>query len=154
MEDKKNIEEDKRMIQKIALKIVKLIGTVESVIIHTVLFTLAILLYIFNCYDRDTIMLVVTTIVSLEAIYLSIFIQMGMNNHGKKLEEIKENVEDIQENVEDIQENVEDIQEDVEELNEEDDEEDEEDDEDLKKIKDTLEILVKEIKDLKKKNKK
>lgn len=135
------------MIEKIALKIVKLIGTVGSVIVHTVIFTLAILLYAFNCYDRESIMLVVTTIVSLEAIYLSIFIQMGMNNHGKKLEEIKENVEDIQENVEDIQE-------DVEELNEEENDEDDEDDEDLKKIKDTLEILVKEIKDLKKKNKK
>lgn len=140
MDDKKNIEEDKRMIEKIALKIVKLIGTVGSVIVHTVIFTLAILLYAFNCYDRESIMLVVTTIVSLEAIYLSIFIQMGMNNHGKKLEEIKENVEDIQE--------------DVEELNEEENDEDDEDDEDLKKIKDTLEILVKEIKDLKKKNKK
>lgn len=147
MDDKKNIEEDKRMIEKIALKIVKLIGTVGSVIVHTVIFALAILLYAFNCYDRESIMLVVTTIVSLEAIYLSIFIQMGMNNHGKKLEEIKENVEDIQENVEDIQE-------DVEELNEEENDEDDEDDEDLKKIKDTLEILVKEIKDLKKKNKK
>jgi peptidoglycan hydrolase CwlO-like protein len=147
MDDKKNIEEDKRMIEKIALKIVKLIGTVGSVIVHTVIFTLAILLYAFNCYDRESIMLVVTTIVSLEAIYLSIFIQMGMNNHGKKLEEIKENVEDIQENVEDIQE-------DVEELNEEENDEDDEDDEDLKKIKDTLEILVKEIKDLKNKNKK
>ena len=146
MDDKKNIEEDKRMIEKIALKIVKLIGTVGSVIVHTVIFALAILLYAFNCYDRELIMLVVTTIVSLEAIYLSIFIQMGMNNHGKKLEEIKENVEDIQENVEDIQE-------DVEELNEDEDEEDDED-VDLKKIKDTLEILVKEIKDLKKKNKK
>lgn len=153
MVDKKNIEDDS-MIEKIALKIVKLIGTVESVIIHTILFTLAILLYIFNCYDRETIMLVVTTIVSLEAIYLSIFIQMGMNNHGKKLEEIKDNVEDIQENVEDIQENVEDIQEDVEELNDDDNDDDNEDDEDIKKIKDTLDILVKEIKDLKKKNKK
>lgn len=153
MVDKKNIEDDS-MIEKIALKIVKLIGTVESVIIHTILFTLAILLYIFNCYDRETIMLVVTTIVSLEAIYLSIFIQMGINNHGKKLEEIKENVEDIQENVEDIQENVEDIQEDVEELNDDDNDDDNEDDEDIKKIKDTLDILVKEIKDLKKKNKK
>jgi peptidoglycan hydrolase CwlO-like protein len=145
MKDKNNIEGDKRMIEKFALIIVKQMGTVGSVIIHTILFTIAILLYIFNCFDRDTILLVLTTIVSLEAIYLSVFIQMGLNS-------LKENVEDIQENVEDIQENVEDIQEDVEELNEDEDEEDDED-EDLKKIKETLDILVKEIKDLKKKNK-
>jgi len=49
----------------------------------------------------------------LEAIYLSIFIQMSVNIQAQKLQTLQENVEDIQEDVEDIQEDVQEIQEDT-----------------------------------------
>lgn len=154
------------MIEKITLRLIHWIGSVSSLIIHTILFTISFILYIFNIFDRNTILLIVTTIVSLEAIYLSIFIQMSVNLQSKKLQSVAEDVEDIQENVEDIQENVEDIQEDVEDIQESvdefnEDEEDEEEDEDIKEIhntmkvvQDTLEKLMKEVVELKKRNKK
>ena len=41
-------------------------------------------------------MLILTTIVSLEAIYLSIFIQMSVNHHSYRLDEVSEDIEDIQ----------------------------------------------------------
>lgn len=100
------------MIEKLALKSIRWIGSVNSLIIHTIVFTMGFLLY-FLGFDFTRILLVITTIVSLEAIYLSIFIQMSVNLQGQKIKEIQENVEDIQENVEDIQENVEEIQEDT-----------------------------------------
>jgi uncharacterized membrane protein len=146
--------------ERLALHIISLLGSVASVIIHTILF---VLLWIYTDFSF------LTAVVSLEAIYLSILIQMSVNYQSKRLqsiqedvEDIQENVEDIQENVEDIQENVEEIQEDVEEINEDEDEEEEEeedeDDEDIKEInatmkimQDMLEKLMKEVIELKKK---
>ena len=66
----------------------------------------------------DTILLILTTAVSLEAIYLAIFIQMTVNRTTVSLEEAKEDIEDIAEDVEDLEENVEDISEDVEDISE------------------------------------
>jgi SAM-dependent methyltransferase len=54
-------------------------------------------------FDKNTILLVLTTIVSLEAIYLSIFIQMSVNLHSKKLQSVASEVEELQKGVEDIQ---------------------------------------------------
>ena len=105
------------MIEKIALKSIHWIGSVNSLIIHTIVFIMGFLLY-FLGFDFTKILLVITTLVSLEAIYLSIFIQMSVNLQAQKIKEIQENVEEIQENVEDIQENVEDIQENVEDIQE------------------------------------
>lgn len=128
------------MIEKLAMKITNWIGSVNSVIIHTIIFVVMILLWIFAPIiplDRGYILLILTTLVSLEAIYLSIFIQMSVNYQSQKLHNIQEHVEDIQENVEELNE----------------DDEDDDDDEDIKKIKETLDLLVKEIKGLKRKNK-
>jgi peptidoglycan hydrolase CwlO-like protein len=145
----------RNFIEKMVLNIINLMGSVSSLIIHTVFFVYAWLF---------TTQLFLTTVVSLEAIYLAILIQLSINFQTKRLEHIQENVEDIQENVEDIQENVEEIQgdveeiqEDVEEINEDEENEDEED-EDLKEIhatmkvfQETLDKLMKEVVDLKKK---
>ncbi len=87
------------------------------------------------------ILLVFTTIVSIEAIYLSLFIQMTVNQQAKSLKEVEEDVEDIQENIEDIQEDVEEISEDVEDITE-----DDEKDEERKKFQVvTLETLSRDI---------
>ena len=63
----------------------------------------------FNVSASD-ILLILTTIVSLEAIYLSIFIQITVNRQSAELEEVSEDIEEIQEDVEEIQEDVEEIQ--------------------------------------------
>jgi uncharacterized membrane protein len=62
----------------------------------------------------DKVLLILTTVVSLEAIYLSIFIQMSVNRQARRLREVSQDIEEIQEDVEEIQEDVEEIAEDVE----------------------------------------
>jgi len=134
------------MIEKITQKIIHSIGSVASLVVHTILFVSAFIFILFG-FNVTNVLLVLTTIVSLEAIYLSIFIQMSVNLQSKKLTDIQEDVDDIQEDVEEIQKDVEEIQED-------DEEDDEDDDSDLQDIKNTLEKLMKEVIDLKKQYKK
>jgi peptidoglycan hydrolase CwlO-like protein len=86
---------------------------------------LSLLLSTFWGKLRSLVLLVLTTLVSLEAIYLSIFIQLSVNHQAralanveKDIDEIQEDVEEIAEDVEEIAEDVEDIAEDVEEMQE------------------------------------
>ena len=122
--------EDKKL-ESFSNKVIQGVGSIGSLIVHTILFMVFFVLFLFGI-EIDKILLILTTIVSLEAIYLSIFIQMSVNIQTRKLnsvasdvegiqkdvEEIQENVEEIQENVEEIQENVEEIQENTEDENE------------------------------------
>jgi len=153
-------------LERVAILATRWIGSTNSLVIHTILFITAFLLYFWG-FELDNILLVLTTIVSLEAIYLSIFIQMSVNRQTRKLhavardvdeiqedvEEIQKDVDEIQEDVEDIQKDVDEIQEDVEEIQEEDEEEEKEekkDDEILARMEETLGKLIEEIMDLKK----
>lgn len=120
------------MVERIAISVMNWIGSVSSLVIHTLFFIGGFLLYFLDIFDRNTVLLVITLIVSLEAIYLSIFIQMSVNLQSKKLQDVAEDLEDIQENVEEIQESV-------------DDEDDDEEDEDIKEIQETLNKLMKEV---------
>lgn len=141
------------------------IGSVSSLFVHTVLFAIAFGLVLFG-FALEQVLLVVTTIVSLEAIYLAIFIQMAINQQAQSLEEVEKDVDEIQdkveeihEDVEEIQEDVEDIQEDVQEIQEDVDEIEKDDTEDekrdrqnkqvLDKIESSLGDLIKEIEKLK-----
>lgn len=94
------------------------VGSPSSFIIHTVAFIAAFLIGILKWASWEIVLLVLTTVVSLEAIYLSIFIQMTVNRHAKELEEVSEDVEDIQEDIEEISEDVDEIQKDVDEIQE------------------------------------
>lgn len=114
MKFKINISKNEERDQKLIKLIIDSIGSMKSLVIHTILFLGSFLLYFLD-YNMDKVLLVLTTIVSLEAIYLSILIQMSVNIQSKITEKIQKDVEDIQENVEDIQENVEELQEDDEE---------------------------------------
>jgi uncharacterized membrane protein len=153
-------------LEKSAEQATKWIGSTKSLIAHTVIFIVAFILPFFGI-SFERVLLVLTTIVSLEAIYLAIFIQMSVNKNSADIEDIQENVEDIQEEIEEIGEDVEEIQKDVDEIQEdvdeiqEDIEEIEEDsDEDVKiekkeietlsAIQKTLIELQKEIEQLKK----
>ncbi len=73
---------------------------------------------IFHYAPWDMVLLIVTTVVSLEAIYLAIFIQMTVNRQAKELHDVSEDVEEIQEEVEEISKDVEEISEDVEDIQE------------------------------------
>jgi uncharacterized membrane protein len=111
-------------LENIALSLTRWVGSVWSLIVHTFLFLGAFGLVLSGA-PLDRVLLILTTIVSLEAIYLSIFIQMSVNHQAralanveKDIDEIQEDVEEIAEDVEDIQEAHEEIQEDIEEIQE------------------------------------
>lgn len=134
--------------------IIEWIGSFPSLIIHTIIF-IACFLAGFIWHNWDTVLLVLTTIVSLEAIYLSIFIQMSINRNTESLEEVGKDIDEIQEDIDEIQEDVEDIAEDVEELNEEDAQEETEEEQDRRLLKDIQDNILKITADLQqlKKNK-
>ena len=90
-------------------KLTHWIGSPQSIILHTIFFVAIFSLHFFGFSSSD-VLLILTTLVSLEAIYLSIFIQMTVNRHAEELEEVSEDIEEIQEDVEEIQEDVEEIQ--------------------------------------------
>lgn len=92
------------------------IGSRASLVVHTAIFVASFGAAFFGFVPWDRMLLVVTTIVSLEAIYLSIFIQMTVNRQAREIQEVSEDVEEIQESVEELGENVEDIQDDIEEI--------------------------------------
>ena len=141
--------------QHFALSVTRAIGSPSSIILHTLLFILSFVAAIIGWIAWDNMLLILTTIVSLEAIYLAIFIQMTINIQSKSIEAVEKDIDEIQKDVEEISEDVEEIQEDVEEIQEEDEEEDKcEDNVMLTRIEGTLAELIKEIADLKKEQKK
>ena len=94
------------------------IGSVPSLIIHTIWFTTCFVLSGLGFLKWETMLLVLTTIVSLEAIYLALFIQITVNRNTESLREVEEDIDEIQEDVEELGEDVEGIQEDIEEISE------------------------------------
>ena len=160
--------------ERLALRTTSYIGSPASLILHSIFFVGIFSLQRFG-YQFDQIMLILTTIVSLEAIYLSIFIQITVNHQARRIREVGEDVEDISEDVEEISKDIDDIQEDVEEISKDvddiqedveeiskdvddiqedveeiskDDEGDEENGAKIKKIEQALEELLREVKAL------
>ena len=104
--------------QKLEYRVVnftKWIGSSKSLMVHSIIFGIFIILIAYGI-DLNKVLLVLTTIVSLEAIYLSIFIQMSVNRQDEKLTSVSEDIEFIQEDVEEIQKDVEGIEKDVDEI--------------------------------------
>ncbi len=108
----------KKTQHTLAEKIIMWVGSPNSLIVHSVVF-IVFFIFIILGYDAATVLLILTTIVSLEAIYLSIFIQITINKNTQSLESVTEEMVDISEDIEEIQEDVEEISEDVEEIQEE-----------------------------------
>ena len=109
-------------MENLALAVTRAVGSVWSLIVHTIIFIASFSLVLFGV-RFELVLLVLTTLLSLEAIYLSIFIQLSVNhqtralaNVEKDIDEIQEDMEEIAEDVEEIAEDVEDIAEDVEEI--------------------------------------
>ena len=83
-------------LEKFSFKLTDMVGTPLSFVIHTIFFIVIFSLNSFGV-SRVYLLLFLTTAVSLEAIYLSIFIQMSVNRATESLEEVEEDIEDIQE---------------------------------------------------------
>lgn len=108
----------KPRLQKTALTITRWIGSPQSIIVHTIIFILSFATVSVGLLPFDRMLLILTTILSLEAIYLALFIQMTVNYTTQTIEAVGEDIEDIQEDVDEIQKDVDELQEDVEEINE------------------------------------
>ena len=92
------------------------IGSVQSLVVHTILFVGSFAAVLLNLIAFDRMLLVLTTVLSLEAIYLAIFIQMSLNRTRETLSGVEEDIGEIQEDVGEIQEDVDEIQENVDDL--------------------------------------
>ena len=127
-----------------AEKATQYIGSPASLILHTLAFVVILALPFFNVIALDTALLALTTAVSLEAIYLALFIQMSINKNTAQLEAVEEDLEEIQEDVEEITEdvegiekNVKEIQEDVEEIHD-----------DVEEMSEDMEGIQKNVEDI------
>jgi len=128
------------------------VGSVASVIVHTAIFVCIFLLGLFHVAPWDILLLVLTTVVSLEAIYLSIFIQMSVNQNTASLKEVEVDVDEIQKDVDEIQRDVDEIQEDVDEIQEDEEAEETRDARQqvmLEQIKNQVQTLLHDIDNLK-----
>lgn len=105
-------------LRQAALGFTKWVGSIPSLMVHTGFFLASFAAVVLGFLAFEQMLLILTTIVSLEAIYLAIFIQMTINMQAESLKEVSEDVVEIQEDIDEIQEDVEEIQEDVDELQE------------------------------------
>ncbi|MBP9771948.1 MAG: DUF1003 domain-containing protein [Candidatus Pacebacteria bacterium] len=98
-------------------KLTGALGSPASLVVHTVLFIAAFILPFFGI-SIDRVLLVLTTVVSLEAIYLALFIQMTVNRNTESLEDLEEDIEEVQEDIGELGEEIGEITEDLGEITE------------------------------------
>lgn len=106
----------KGSLERFALATTRWIGSTTSLVLHTLFFLANFVAVWLGMMTFDQMLLILTMIVSLEAIYLAIFIQMSLNYASETIESVERDIEEIQEDVDEIQEDMEEIQEDVEEI--------------------------------------
>lgn len=134
-----------------AMRVTQWIGTPKSIFIHT-LFFIGIFALNFLHVSTENILLILTTAVSLEAIYLSILIQMTINENTKSLKAVEEDVDELQKDVEGIEDDVEDISEDIDKIQAEDEEEEAEEKTAAKlieKMESQMQVIINELNSLK-----
>jgi peptidoglycan hydrolase CwlO-like protein len=132
-------------------KVTGFTGSYISILIHTIIFAIFLLLPVFGILDFEKSLLILTTIVSLEAIYLALFIQMTVNRNTQSLENVEEDIQEIQEDVEEISDDVEELAEDVEDIQESQEEmakDLEEIQEDVEEISESQDEIEKELDEL------
>lgn len=136
---------------RITERITRAIGSVPSIFLHTIFFLACLVAIWLRLFAFDTILLVLNTIVSLEAIYLALFIQLTVNENTESLRGVEEDIDEIQEDVEELGEDVDEIQEDIEEMSEDIEEMSEDDAEDERRDRehtDTLEHLTASVRQI------
>ena len=129
-------------LEELSQRMTNSIGTTNSLIVHTFLFVGIFVLGFFGV-SVDQTLLILTTIVSLEAIYLAIFIQMTVNRTTLSLANVEEDIDDIQGDVDDIQEDVDSLETNMKEISD-DYIDDSEETEVVKALKD-IEIRLKDL---------
>lgn len=98
-------KETQNKLEKISIAITEWMGTPWSIIFHTIFFIASFLLVLLGI-DSNRVMLILTTAVSLEAIYLSLFIQMTVNRNTESLEDVEEDIDEIEEDTTPIEDSL------------------------------------------------
>ena len=152
------MKDQAKKIKKFPTKMTQWVGTPMSLLVHTIIFISSFLLPIFGVPFSDAL-LILTTVVSLEAIYLAIFIQMTVNRSMESIEEVEEDMGEVQEQVQELSHGVKELSEDVGEISEDVDKIQEEDQKDeiveqntklaLQKIESSVQQILKDLSSLK-----
>lgn len=103
-------------MEKTARKITHWLGTPTSIAVHSTFFVIMLLWCWFDKANREQILLFLTMIVSLEAIYQMLFLQMTVNLQATQLKEVQVAMAEVQDSVEEVQGSVAEVQESVEEV--------------------------------------
>ena len=99
-------DRQKFIMEQGSKNITKWIGSIQSVTLHTIVFIISFILPFMKILTFERMLLGLTTIVSLEAIYLSIFIQMSLNMSHENIEILQEDIGEIQKDVDQIGEGI------------------------------------------------
>jgi septal ring factor EnvC (AmiA/AmiB activator) len=99
------------IIDKISDKVMSWVGTTNSIVFHTIFFVFVFASHWVFGWSFDTILLALTTLVSLEAIYLAIFIQRAVNQQSIRLDEVEETLDDVEDSIDDVEEALDDVEE-------------------------------------------
>lgn len=108
---KKKKRKKKILLKDIPDIMVKWVGTTNSLIVHSVFFLLAFLSHWIFPISFDSVLLILTTVVSLEAIYLAIFIQRSVNQQATRLDDVEDALDDVEESLDDVEESIDDVEE-------------------------------------------
>lgn len=104
-----------RPLDALVARFTRWVGSPVSLVAHTVFFAGCFVLVLLGA-DLEKVLLILTTVVSLEAIYLSLFIQMAVNRASDSLEAVEEDIDEIAEDVAGIEKDIDEIQEDIDEI--------------------------------------
>ncbi|MFO0703982.1 MAG: hypothetical protein U0525_04635 [Patescibacteria group bacterium] len=85
-----------KLLDNISTKMTYLVGTPVSILVHTIVFCFMFLLVFLDFWKLNDMLLFLTTILSIEAIYLAIFIQIIVNKTSKDVEEVGKDIDIIQ----------------------------------------------------------
>lgn len=96
-------------MENFAIATTRWVGSLHSIVFHTIVFAGSFAAVLFEIIHFDRMLLILTTVVSLEAIYLAIFIQMSLNYTNQELEEVEHDIDEIQEDIDELQEDVEEM---------------------------------------------
>jgi methyl-accepting chemotaxis protein len=99
-------------------KITTWVGSTVSLVVHTAIFAASFSSHWLFGWPFEQILLLVTTIVSLEAIYISIFIQRAVNQQSVRLQEVETTLDEVEESIEDVEESLDEVEKSLDEVEE------------------------------------
>jgi len=93
------MDDNQDLLNRIITVIINWIGSPASLVVHTLFIGGIFSLRLFG-YSASDVLLMLTTILSIEAIYLVLFNQITLNRHTESIQRVDSNVEQIHEDIE------------------------------------------------------